>query len=366
MDNKDEKKTIPSISSKSKVSKYTIMYKNVEVVTLDLATDKVSLHNRAYLPFPLRGKKNLLATAVANWITKRVSNLNRTYMNIVYIARGVGRDTNNILKDSVGISFIDNYWIKTSDVKTTWLELEELRDSNNALSIVALTGKIDTSIDLTSGLTSLFATKGYFSKGVIGGYLVKRREDAVLEYPAYLIGKQLGIDISECSLDGDYVKIKIFTDYDISLVHASELLEYYDTEDELYNQITKINELEHIAKQMQRMFIFNYIIGNPDLHDENYGLLYDSNFELIKLAPLYDHNVAFQEGFDGASRTTVGATALLPLDLITKQFINNHIDIVTNLKKIDLSQVDTYLTGIQKNELRQRIEKVMMWAENME
>ncbi len=103
------------------------------------------------------------------------------------------------------------------------------------------------------------------------------------------------------------------------------------------------------------MFIFNYTICNQDLHNENYGLLYDSNFELLKLVPLYDHNLAFQEGFDGASRTTIGATALVSPDLITKQFINNHLDIVLNLKEIDLSEVDTYLTGIQKNGLRQRI-----------
>ncbi len=355
--------SIPSTSSKSKVSRYTIMYKDIDVVTLDLTTDKVTLHSKQYLPFALRNKEVLLATQVSSWITNRVSNLHRTYMNVVYIARGVGRDTDNIIKDSVGISFIDNYWIKTSDVKTTWDELQSLRDINNELSIVALTGKLDTSLDLSSGLTSLFATKGYFSKGVLGGYLVKRREDAVLEYPAYLIAKQLGIHVSECSLDGDYVKIKIFTNYGTSLVHASELIEYFDIEDELYNQIAKIDGLEGITEQMQRMFIFNYIIGNPDLHNENYGVLYNSDFELVKLAPLYDHNVAFQEGFNGASRTTIGSSALLPLDLITKQFIGYHVDIVDGLKQLDLTEVNTFLTDVQKIELKQRIDDVSKWAE---
>ncbi len=354
--------SIPSTAPKSKVSKYTIMYKDLEVVTLDLKTDKVTLHNKSLLPFALRGKEVLLATAVSGWITNRVSNLHRTYMNVVYIARGVGRDTNNIIKDSVGISFIDNYWIKTTDVKTSWDELQSMRDINNELSIVALTGKLDATLDLTTGLTSLFATKGYFSKGVLGGYLVKRREDAVLEYPAYLIAKQLGIDVSECSLDGNYVKIKIFTNYDTSLVHASELIEYFDTEDELYNYIAKIDFLEGITEQMQRMFIFNYIIGNPDLHNENYGVLYNNEFELIKLAPLYDHNVAFQEGFNGASRTTIGSSALLPLDLITNQFIGYHDDIVDGLKQLDLTEVNTFLTDVQKSELIQRIENVLEWA----
>lgn len=355
--------SIPSISSKEKISKYTIMYKDIETVTLDLSTDKVTLHNKQYLPFGLRDKEVLLATKVSAWVTERVSNLQRTYMNVVYIARGVGRDTNNILKDSVGISFIDNYWIKTSDVKVTWSELQSLRDTNNALSTVALTGKIDTTLDLTSGVTSLFATKGYFSKGILGGHILKRKEDAILEYPAYLIGKQLGINISECSLDGEYVKIKIFTDYTTSLVHASELIEYYDTEDELYNVIAKIVGLEHVAEQMQRMFIFNYIVGNPDLHNENYGLLYNDDFELTALAPLYDHNVAFMEGFMGVSRTTMGGSAQLPLDTITEQFIGNHFDIVERLQVIDLGEIKDYLTDMQFTELQTRIETVIGWAE---
>ncbi|MFV0520593.1 MAG: hypothetical protein ACK5LY_10025 [Lachnospirales bacterium] len=42
-------------------------------------------------------------------------------------------------------------------------------------------------------MASLFAVKGYFSKGIIGGYLVKSKEDEILEYLAYLIGKQLGV-----------------------------------------------------------------------------------------------------------------------------------------------------------------------------
>ena len=60
------------------------------------------------------------------------------------------------------------------------------------------------------------------------------------------------------------------------------------------------------------MDIFNYIIANSDLHDDNYGLLYDSEkFEFKSVSPCYDHNVAFQEGFLGLSRTTTvtGLTA---------------------------------------------------------
>ena len=77
------------------------------------------------------------------------------------------------------------------------------------------------------------------------------------------------------------------------------------------------------------MDIFNYIIANSDLHDDNYGLPYDSEkFEFKSVSPCYDHNVAFQEEFLGLSRTT-------------------------KLKSIDLDKVKAYLSGRQFNELNE-------------
>ena len=157
------------------------------------------------------------------------------------------------------------------------------------------------------------------------------------------------------------VKIKIFTDFDTSLVHASELKEYFNTDDEVYNSLLKIGRKD-LIRQLQRMYIFNYIIGNPDLHDDNYGLLYDSKtFELKSVSPCYDHNIAFQEGFGGLSRTTLGSSALIPLDDFTEMFIKNHSDIVEKLKKIDLSIVQKYLSSVQLKELKERIERVISW-----
>ncbi|MFV0520594.1 MAG: hypothetical protein ACK5LY_10030 [Lachnospirales bacterium] len=98
------------------------------------------------------------------------------------------------------------------------------------------------------------------------------------------------------------------------------------------------------------------------MHNENYGELYNSDFELLSLAQLYDHNVAFQKGFNGVSRATMGSSALLPLDTITKQFIGNHEDIVEGLGNLNLIKVNTFLTEIQQSELKQRIDRVIGWS----
>lgn len=352
---------IPSKASAGRVKRYTIMYEDKPVLEFDRETDEVKVYDKERLPFGLRNK--ISAVAVFEWLSNRVDNLSRTYMNMVYIARKVGRDRDKIIKDSSGISFTDNFWIRTRDSVAGWSELKRLRDDNIALNNVALTGKITNSEELLKGFTSLFTTKGYFPKAVFGGYIYKLKKDAILEYPAYLIGKQLGINVAECELEGEYVKIKIFTDNDTSLVHASELKVYFDTDDEIYNILIRDEKYREIVRQLQRMYIFNYIIGNPDLHDDNYGLLYDSRtFEFKCVSPCYDHNVAFQEGFLGLSRTTMGNSASLPLDELCERFISEHKDISEKLKKIELSEVKQYLSERQCSELKERIENAVRWS----
>ena len=358
--------TIPTGNAehKRRIRHYTIMHENTPVLEFDRETDTVTLFNAAYLPFGLRGKKNISAVSVFEWLSDRVNNINRTYMNLVYIARGVGRDRDKVIKDSSGISFTDNFWIKTNDSIAGWEMLKQLRDDNLALSNIALTGRLETDGDPLEGFTSLFTTKGYFPKAVFGGYIYKSKKDAILEYPAYLIGKQIGVDTAECEPEGEYVKIKIFTDYNTSLVHASELKAYFDTDDEIYNVLLGDRKYKNIISGLQRMYIFNYIIGNPDLHDDNYGLLYDSHtFEFISVSPCYDHNVAFAEGFLGLTRTTIGNSASLPLDDLCERFIKRHRDIAEKLKRIDLSETEKYLTDRQLSELMQRIENTIGWAQ---
>lgn len=355
--------TTNSSTNSRKVKRYTIMCANEQVLEFNRETDSVTIYNSKLLPFGLRGKEKISAVSVYEWISDRINNLSRTYMNVIYVARKVGRDRDKIIKDSSGISFTDNYWIKTRDSIATWDELKKLRDNNIALSNVALTGNLSSSDDLLKGFTSLFTTKGYFPKAIQGGHIYKLKEDAVLEYPAYLIGKQIDVNVAPCSIEDEYVKIKIFTDYNTSLVHASELKNYFDTDEEIYNFFLDNDKHENIIKQLQRMYIFNYLIGNPDLHDDNYGLLYNSNtFEFISVAPCYDHNIAFQEGFCGVTRATMGSSALLPLDELCERFISRHIDIALKLKHIDLTEIKKYLTKVQLNELKERIAEIIQWS----
>ncbi len=219
-----DKITIPNNGqSTEKVKRYTIMHEDIPVLEFNRETDEVIVFCKERLPFGLRGKDKISAVSVSEWLNDRINNLSRTYMNMVYIARKVGRDRDKVIKDSSGISFTDNFWIKTRDSIADWDELKKLRDDNIALNNVALTGEIVENEDILKGFTSLFTTKGYFPKAIFGGYIYKLKKDAVLEYPAYLIGKQIGVNVAECDLDSEYVKIKIFRGCIVNRVNGNNL-----------------------------------------------------------------------------------------------------------------------------------------------
>lgn len=344
---------------------YSIMYRNDKV--LDLICDsyyKVSVYNRKFLPFTLRNCV-ITPSVVQKWLKDRLDRSFRKEMEYVYQVKGIKKDDNGvdidaIILDSFGISFIDNYWINLNNQKVTWIELLEQRDKNSNLLDVALFGKIDKDKDY-SGYTSLFTTTGFFPKYIKDGYVYKRRSDSLMEFVAYLIGKQLGFDIPECELVGDYVKIKIFTNEKISLIHALDLKKYFGTTDEIYTYFQKKGNMQFV-NQLQRLYIFNYIIGNPDVHEENHGLLYDAEtFEFLSINPFYDHNSAFQEFFDGLTRTTIARACFIDIADLTQQVIKKHSDLVDKLIQVDLSQVQGYLTNRQFTELKERIYNVVDW-----
>lgn len=342
-----------------KISKYIIMYEDKKVLQYDKTTDKVTILEPNYLPYTLRNTHPLYGSHVVDWLVDRLNNLNRTYMNMVYIARKVGRDRDKIILDSAAISITDNFWVKTTDIATTWKHLKSLRDQNNELTQTALTGSLISGSD--KGVTSLFTIKGYFPKGIFGGYIYKLKKDAILEYPAYLIASQIGVKVAKCELSGDTVRIKVFTTDKLSLVHASELKKHYQ-EYLLYNALAKIKRYD-LMREMQRMYIFNYLIGNPDLHEDNYGVLYNSEtFELLEMAPCYDHNIAFDVSFNGLTREKVDYSEQIELDELTKQFIGNNKDIAEKLQKLNLSEISKYLSNAQINGLLERINNILFWA----
>lgn len=349
---------IASVVPAGHVKGYTIMYEDVPVLTVQRASGDVAVHRKKLLPFGLRGVHPLDASVVLHWIERRVSNISRKYMNLVYVARGVGRDTLKVLQDSCGVSITDNFWIKTSDVSVTWSDLRDLRDVSTSLSKVALTGELKGS-DLSKGFTSLFSLRGYYPKAILNGHMYKLQSDAMSDYLASYIGEQLGISVQSSRLVNDLVEIDLFTSASRSLVHAREVKAFYGGDVDLFRVFTMLGRFD-LVSQLQRLFIFNYVIGNLDLHDENYGFLYDaSTFEILSVSPCYDHNLALVAD-EGVLMVHSGIAAKFDeIRSVACSVIGFHPDIVERLRCLDLGPIRKYLSEEQMAALRGRIDVLL-------
>jgi len=316
------------VMEKNKVNTYVLMHEDDVVAIAKRKEKSLEIVLKDKMPFGLRDE-NIDCYSVLDWVKNRVSNLSRTYMHEVCEVRKIGKDAESIIRDSCGISIIDKFWIKTSDINVTWSDLKKSRDDNVMLNKVALTGKI-TKLEwdeATEGTTSLFAVKGRFPKAIAKDKMLKCYGFQEREWIATKIGECLGIpvqksrmkspslngykdvngvldkekvsssDLRKYPLDDFLVEIDIFTTDELSLVHAREM-GYYDKHGEdFYTGNHRNIFYDHLSEPMKRSFekiiILNWLISNSDMHDENYGYLYNSDtFEIVDVTPSFDHNKA--------------------------------------------------------------------------
>ena len=343
------------------IATYVLMHADAEVCSVYTVQNNIEMANAALLPFYLTGGE-LTVIRFVEWLNYRIDNLSRTYMNRVYILRKVGRDRERILRDSCAISITDNYWVRRSDVDTTWQELKIRRDTDKELANTALTGEISEAQykNALDDATSLYTIKGAFPKGVLREFILKKDNNAEYEVAASGLGRALEISVAEAEKQNEgVIGCRIFTDEAVSMVHTRDLLHLtdYDTDvgDDQHRAVYEYFERQgrnDIVRQLERLYIFNYLVINLDFHYENFGFLYDSNsFEILKVAPAYDFNSAFAE---------YGDTTVFYEWIMTRlaAFMHNHPDIKNRLQSKEFSDAlfGSDLTSEQKRCVRLRAE----------
>ena len=349
------------------------MHTDTVVCRLYKNENTVEVVNERLLPFALRGS-DITVVDFMEWLSLRTNNISRTYMNMVYSVRKVlGRDPDAVIADSCAISIIDKYWVRRAatwgDLKSSkWGDLKEVRwgdlqckrDIDLDLVNTALSGKYTAEAfkKAVADTTTLFTIKGAFPKAVHEGFILKKDCNAEYEAIAFNIGNALGITVAEAvKRDDGIVACKLFTSDTVSLVHASEFrrMAKFTLErvhEEIYQYFVK-RERADITDQLERLYIFNYLVINTDFHDENFGFLYDSSsFDILSAAPAYDFNSAFME-LDDVTAYYEWIVRQLPA------FMRNHSDIKERLESVEfLDAIDNLpdLTSEQKNCVRMRAE----------
>jgi len=329
---------------------YQIMHKNKIVASIS-TTGKAFVYLEQYMPYDLYFEEDDdIDTRVNNlnvfyhWCASRVLSLDRKYAKEILNSIGMpqaitDKDRAKISLSYHCVSLTDVFWVRNDKDKILF---EQINIYNNPLNeaLVDLTLKGHQMSVTNKELQELapdLSTKGCFSKAWIrkngsfvllkdGGTDVVKREILASRICQCFDFKQ--VRYSEYFYDGEPVtQSEIVTSIDYSIV-SKAAFDIYAVNHDL-DTIEICKEID--PETFYGMNILDYLIGNTDRHEENWGFLVENkNNHYISLYPLMDFNQCFlsYDTLDGA-----GCLTLRPL------LVSQREAAIEAVKQIGLRQI---------------------------
>lgn len=290
----------------------TIMYQEQEVCNINRKTGEVKIYDAAKLPFGIcLEESDDLDDRVNNranfehWCATRVLTLDRAYAKEILNQYGLRQaisdaDRADISIATKGLSLNDSYWIRPANAKNlTWENINLFANSlSESMIDVALSGTPTmTNSDL---ITPDISTGGVFPKAwrrTNDGFVLYKGEvnDSVrkeveasqmlveMGFPALLYKDAIysGKSVAMC---------KCISNETLNLAHAVDVSIHAMNEDMTFDVFKSFWQESYDA-----MILADYLIGNTDRHQENWGFYYTApEREIIGLYPLMDFNHAFE------------------------------------------------------------------------
>ena len=319
---------------------YTIMLKDTKVCSIDYATGHVEFYNRNLIPFDLyfddEDQQNNLV--VFNWwCANRVLSLDREYAKALLNSCGLRQATTDKDRAAIALKYSclslkDFYWVAISESQQ-WSRINLFDNSlSNAIVDVALSGKnltVTNAYLLASDLSTdgVFPKAWYRSDSGLLLYKGDRNGSVDKEVQASRLLRQLGFNVLQYHktiYHNQVVSVsKCFTSKDVGYVTAGDLTQNYDFDVHYY--------------EYDMMNLCDYLVGNVDRHQDNWGFLFNDQRELIGFAPIFDFNHAFE-----ATTDTVCLPEQLDGNTVTQCEVAKYVKKKYNVKLTRLSGTDPY------------------------
>lgn len=287
---------------------YQIMFKDLPVFLIN-TRGVATIQNDNYIPADIYLEEGEdFDTCINNktnfdeWAGERILNLDRKYAHEILNKFGFPQSMRNSEKAQIAIqtrclSINDCYWLKEVGEDITFAEVNLFDNSlKNTVFDVALFGHsptITNQLPIADLSTDGTAPKAWVRKDD-GFYLLKGdvNDSVTREVEASAILRELGFNVTEyvkTTYNGIPVSMcKCFTNKDINFVRAHWFDIKCDNRDEdIADYIYKYKE------QFDRMNLADYIVGNTDEHEFNWGFLYDENLNILSMNPPMDYDHAF-------------------------------------------------------------------------
>ena len=300
-----QKKDLIKVDAFDENTKYYIMAHNRRVCSIDRKTGIVEMFDETLLPKDIYFEWDSEADVINNievfhwWCANRILSLDREYAKELLNSCNLKQATTDRDKASIALqykclSLRDFFWVKNENDKSVWEEVNLFKNSlSNGVVDIALLGKA-LSVNNSKLIDSDLATDGVFPKawyrnnGDFILYKGDKNHSVSKEVRASQILRELGIDVLEYWEDFySYEKVSAcycFTNEKLGYVTAGNLNANYDLDVE--------------CKEYWLMNLADYLVGNSDRHQDNWGYLFDENNEIIGFAPIFDFNHSFEASPD--------------------------------------------------------------------
>lgn len=320
---------------------FIIKFMDIDVTTINIDNGEVNIIKSSMLPKDLKFSSNPINNVLMfnKWCASRTLSLSRENVKRICNALCISQDSSDMYKANIALAYMclsldDAYWVADVDNTLKWEDVSlHSNKSRNVLTPVSLCGKVSTIFKRKLDNSCDLSVNGTFAKSWIreGNYLYLCKADAnessnetISEVNASKILKSIGANAIEYALDyidGTRVsKCKCFTSNNISFIPYKVFKQSYKG---------AINWIRKVFKEdYANMCVANYIIGNEDLHDGNWGILLDNNsFNYIGLAPLFDFNYAMSERSYIGSKNNIFIPESYYIDINTGNVIYDSNDI---------------------------------------
>ena len=301
--------------------KCILMNKNTKIMLVEYNTtfngiEKIyDIYNINYAPLSILNANNTLGTnlakAVNEWFKGRGIPSWRKDLEKLLEKLNVS-SKEELLNKSYALSLSDQYWLKEENSNVKW------QDINFFTNDFEYEAYLEASLDSSSKLTTLKdktilrspnnTTDGMLQKGwiiengkriLVKGTYTSSREEPFNEWLASQISKRLGFYY--CNYFVEWTdKTKLISKCENFVSEDEEIISAYDVfksekkpnninDYEFYIQILEKNNVLNARKNVEDMFILDYLMLNTDRHLKNFGVIRNVNtLEWVRTTPIFD------------------------------------------------------------------------------
>ena len=304
--------------------KCILMNKNTPILLLEYNTkyntiEKIyDIYNIEYAPLSVyNANKNIsknLVAEVNKWFRNR--GIPTWRKNIEKLLENLNvSTTEELLNKAYALSLSDQYWIKEQDSQIEWKDINFFENDfkYKAYLDISLSNSSDKRLNQAELKSPNNTTDGMLQKGwiiengkrvLVKGIYQPSREEPINEWLASEICRRL--DFYHCDYSIDIINNRIVSKCESFVTSDEEIISAYD----IYNSEKKSNnvtDLEHYInileehnvpdarKNVENMFLLDFIIMNMDRHMKNFGVIRNVNtLEWVRTTPIFDNGESMQ------------------------------------------------------------------------